>query len=82
MTTVSGTWQFTYDATGQLTSVIQPGGRVATYTYDAVGNRTQTTDDGAPTAYAIDNMNRYTSVGSVTYTYDADGRRIKKSSFE
>ena len=29
--------------------------------------------NGVTTAYTVNNMNQYTSVGGVAYTYDADG---------
>jgi RHS repeat-associated protein len=45
-------------------------------TYDAAGN---VTNDGLGGVFAFDGENRIKTAGSVTYTYDADGRRIQKS---
>ena len=43
------------------------------YNYDAMGNRTSTVINGVTTVYTTNDMNEYTSVGGVAYTYDADG---------
>ncbi len=43
------------------------------YSYDAMGNRITTVINGVTTAYTSNNVNEYTSVGGVSYTYDADG---------
>ena len=48
--------------------------------YDAMGNRIQVTQNGATTGYTTNNLNQYTTVGGVTYTYDADGNLIRKAS--
>jgi RHS repeat-associated protein len=72
-TTLGGTTTYGYDAAGQLTSVSLPGGRVITYGYDAAGNRTVVSDNGAATTYATNSLDQYTSAGSATFTYDADG---------
>jgi RHS repeat-associated protein len=45
------------------------------FTYDNAGNLTA---DGTYT-YAWNALNQLTSAGGVTYTYDGDGRRVKKS---
>ncbi|HEY6251340.1 MAG TPA: RHS repeat-associated core domain-containing protein [Candidatus Angelobacter sp.] len=83
---------YTYDAWGNLQKIPgSPAGEnfqhaadsnnhLVSYNYDAAGNMT---NDGA-TAYVIDAENRITSAtansATTTYTYDADGRRVKKSS--
>ena len=41
-----------------------------------MGNRTSTVINGVTTAYTTNNLNEYTSVGGVQYTYDADGNLI------
>ena len=45
--------------------------------YDAAGNLTDYT---APGQYVYDSENRIQSTGGMTYTYDADGNRVEKSS--
>ena len=86
---------FTIDNWGNLYSITEPSthapctvpqlnlsatatNRLNALGYDAAGN---TTSDGVGGAYAYDGENRQTSVtpGSVTYTYDGDGKRVKKS---
>src|SRR4030095_2690574 len=62
-----------YDALGQLTRVEYADGRVVEYTYDAAGNRTDVKNNGASTIYMPNALNQYTTVGSATYLYDADG---------
>ena len=57
-----------------------PDGSSATYTYDAMGNRIQVTQNGVTTDYTTNNLNQYTTVGGVTYTYDADGNLIRTAS--
>ena len=52
------------------------GNHLLGYSYDAGGNMTS---DGVNT-YVYDGENRVSSVAGVSYTYDADGRRVKKSS--
>jgi RHS repeat-associated protein len=78
-TTADGTTFYGYDSLGQLTSVSLPGGRVITYVYDAVGNRSSVTDNGITTQYTTNVMNEYVLVGNTIYTYDADGNLTSKS---
>ena len=80
--TLDGTWTYTYDADGQLihavfasTNPSVPSQDLA-YSYDAMGNRITTVINGVTTAYTTNNMNEYTSVGGVDYTYDADGNLL------
>ena len=58
---------YTYDADNELTN-----DGVATYTYDANGNRTMT-------GYSTGTGNQLLNDGTYTYTYDADGNMIEKS---
>jgi len=48
------------------------------YTYDVGGN--MLTDGINNWTYVYDGENRITTAGGVSYTYDADGRRVQKSS--
>ncbi|WP_199332029.1 Calx-beta domain-containing protein [Anabaena lutea] len=79
MTTLEGTFQYGYDATGQLISVVTPTNRTINYQYDAAGNRIGVTDNGTTTNYNTNNLNQYTNVGNAVYTYDTDGNVISKT---
>ena len=77
--TLDGDWNYTYDADGQLIQAVfastnpsVPSQDLA-YSYDAMGNRITTIINGVTTAYTSNDMNEYTSVGGIAYTYDADG---------
>jgi RHS repeat-associated protein len=87
----NGHWanSYTYDAWGNLTNKTpgSPAGEnmnqpadtnnhLAGLTYDAAGN---VKNDGLGGFFVFDGENRIKTAGSVTYTYDADGRRIQKS---
>jgi RHS repeat-associated protein len=78
MTTLEGTTSYGYDADGQLTSVVLPGGRTIQYVYDAAGNRVSVTDIGVTTNYTTNNLNQYTAVGTAQLLYDADGNLISQ----
>ena len=74
---------YTYDPLHRLTQESSTGGLLAPRTidhaYDAVGNRTLETIDGAPVSAAFDANDRITTQGSVTYAYDDDGNTLQKS---
>jgi RHS repeat-associated protein len=87
----NGHWanSYAYDAWGNLTNKTpgSPAGEnmnqpadsnnhLSGLTYDAAGN---VTNDGLGGVFVFDAENRIKTAGSVTYTYDADGRRIQKS---
>jgi RHS repeat-associated protein len=54
------------------------GNHLSSYSYDVAGN--MQTDGINNWTYVYDAENRITSAGGTTYTYDAEGRRVKKSS--
>jgi RHS repeat-associated protein len=87
----NGHWAntYTYDAWGNLTNKTPgaPAGEnlnktadtnnhLSGLTYDAAGN---VINDGLGGAFVFDGENRIKTASSVTYTYDAVGRRIQKS---
>ena len=54
-----------------------PNNQLTGYGYDAAGNMTNDPTDGVTLSY--DQENRITGAAGYTYTYDADGNRVKKS---
>ncbi|AFY39930.1 RHS repeat-associated core domain protein [[Leptolyngbya] sp. PCC 7376] len=84
VTNIDGNWSYTYDALGQLSGAVFESTNPAienqniTYEYDASGNRRRTIVNGETTNYAANNLNQYTSAGTVVYDYDADGNLISK----
>jgi RHS repeat-associated protein len=54
-----------------------PNNQLTGYGYDAAGNMTSDPTDGVTLSY--DQENRITGAAGYTYTYDADGNRVKKS---
>ncbi|MGA1874933.1 MAG: RHS repeat-associated core domain-containing protein [bacterium] len=79
MTPLDGTYQYQYDANGQLIGVTYPDGRTASYSYDSSGNRISATEAGIQEAYTNNNMNQYTRAGDETFTYDEDGNLISRT---
>ncbi len=72
----AGNESYTLDELGRLTSVQYPDGEIASYTYDAIGNRlTETTSDGT-TTYDYNAEGQLVSDGERTYTYDAAGNTV------
>ena len=78
---------YTYNAGGQVTNEVQ-GPQTATFEYDADGRLSiETMPDGITAAYGYDKdaeptgityMSGTTTVGTVTYGYDVDGRRVSE----
>ena len=83
--------KYYYDANYQLTQSDYPNAaplnaEIDKWTYDAIGNRTQSIVNGAPTSYTYyknggnpNNGQRLQSDGINTYTYDNNGNMITKS---
>jgi RHS repeat-associated protein len=79
------TLTYGYDLANRLTELTNPGptagqGHLAgapynwsTYVLDPVGNRNQVVTNGVATNYAANNLNQYTSIGTLTSTYDSKG---------
>ena len=79
MTTLAGTFTYTYDANDQLTAVTAPGGRTITYQYDLAGNRTAVVDGGTSAGYVVNGLNQYLTAGSASFGYDADGNLVSRN---
>jgi RHS repeat-associated protein len=81
---------FAYDAGYRLTNYKQGtlnGNTISSpviqnsYTYDAVGNRTSANLNGVNTNYAVNNLNQYTNVNGVNFTYDGNGNLTYDGNF-
>ncbi|MFP4439784.1 MAG: RHS repeat-associated core domain-containing protein, partial [Chloroflexaceae bacterium] len=70
---VTTTFSYTYDQRGQLTTVQQDGSVVATYTYDANGNRLSVTDTQGTVTASYDAQDRVLQAGATSATYTAAG---------
>ncbi|MFO7902330.1 MAG: FG-GAP-like repeat-containing protein [Pirellulaceae bacterium] len=85
MSTTYGEWTYAYDATGQLTQAVLDStdadisDKTISYEYDPVGNRISVIEDGITTDYETNELNQYTSVGDMTFQYDADGNLILRT---
>jgi RHS repeat-associated protein len=69
------TRNFSYDAADRLTAVQNPTQTVESYNYDAVGNRTAS---HLSSTYSYQPFNRVVTIGSNTYSYDANGHLTQK----
>ncbi len=71
MDTLDGKWSYKYDDLGQLTNAVLAStspdipSQDLHYSYDAMGNRTQTVENGATVNYTTNNMNQYTKTEAV-----------------
>ncbi len=79
-----GTTSYTYDRAGRLSAIDYSDSTPdVTFTYDAAGNRTQTTDGAGTQTYAYDNVNRLASVtraaDTFSYVYDLAGNITRRT---
>jgi RHS repeat-associated protein len=74
--TIGGLTGYTGCTQENLNIGVTTKNQISGYTYDAAGN--MTTNPGVGT-YTYDAENRMTATAGVTYTYDGDGKRVKKS---
>ena len=72
-TTSTGLDDYIYDMIDRVTQVTYAGGRTVTYDLDPVGNRRSINDNGVVTPYTSNNLNQYTDVNGVPYTYNQNG---------
>ncbi len=80
VTTLEGITSYGYDGAGRLNSAALPNGRLLTYAYDAAGNRTVASDNGAIRNYSVNNLNQYVAFGSTSQAFDAAGNLVSNSS--
>jgi YD repeat-containing protein len=77
LTADGGVTTYSYNQLNQLASVSSPGGAVSQFSYDSRGNM----NVRRGTTLVFDDANRLTSIaGTGSYVYDAQGRRVKKTS--
>jgi RHS repeat-associated protein len=79
ITNTTNLYVYGYDAAGRLATVIRNGAQIASYSYDANGNRTNTSDSRGTFAGSYDNQDRLLSYGSATYSYSANGELQSKT---
>jgi RHS repeat-associated protein len=72
MTDVSGTEIYTFDKKYQVVKAQYPNGTNTSYTYDNAYNRTGM-NNGTIIEYSVNNMNQYTSVAGIAFSYDQNG---------
>jgi len=76
---ITHTWEYAYDAIGQLTTVKKDGSTVEAYGYDEIGNRITITNSLTGVSlgagdYGYDADSKLRTAGTTLYNYDADGR--------
>ncbi|MGG1691490.1 hypothetical protein ABDH65_15895 [Heyndrickxia ginsengihumi] len=81
-TTAKGDTSYTYDQNNQLTKEVLPDGTINSYTYDAVGNRTQGTVNGKTSTYTYNDANQIVTKNGTAYTYDKDGNLTQDENFK
>lgn len=76
-----GVVSYAYDNNYRLVDETRTGlnAFVATYTYDAVGNRLTANRSGVITNYTYDDNDRLIGENLITYTYDPNGNRTRKT---
>jgi RHS repeat-associated protein len=71
---VNHTYDYQYDADGQLTGVVRDGTTVESYAYDADGNRiSRQLGGGAVETATYDSQGRLAQLGGVAYQFDPAG---------
>ncbi|OGL35454.1 hypothetical protein A3A68_01065 [Candidatus Saccharibacteria bacterium RIFCSPLOWO2_01_FULL_48_13] len=70
---------FTYDSVNRLLSATHTYGTY-TYTYDAVGNRSTSNENGTNSTYTHNNDNQMTAKASRTFSYDNQGNETADGS--
>jgi RHS repeat-associated protein len=76
---VPNTYDYTYDAAGQLIEVKLNSVTTSTYVYDSNDNRASLTTSGGTVTGTYDNQDRLTQYGTTTYVYTANGELSSKT---
>ncbi len=76
---VSDTYEYAYDSTGQLIETRRNGTVVETASYDANGNRTSYSSEGAVVTASYDLRDRLLSRGTTDYSYSPSGELVSKT---
>ncbi len=74
-----GTYDYTYDTAGRLSTVKLNTVTIATYTYDSNGNRASLTTASGTLNGTYDAQDRMTAYGGATYAYTANGELQSKT---
>ena len=73
-------WNYAYDNFNQVVSGVLNNKEAQVsnhaYTYDLIGNRTASNDNGIAKVYTANNLNQYTEVSGTNFVYDADGNLL------
>lgn len=75
----STTYEYLYDLRGRLIEARRNGSTLATYTYDANGNRTSRTDAQGTLIGTFDAQDRLLAWGAVTFQHAPSGERILRN---
>jgi len=76
---ITTTWSYDYDTAGRLSDVSANGQLVASYAYDANGNRIQKTTPSGVEDGAADDQDRLVAFGAATFAYTARGSLAAKT---
>jgi RHS repeat-associated protein len=76
----TNTFVYDYDLNGQLHQVTENGMVIATYGYDANGNRMSVTTATGTVTASVNAQDQLTQLGDITYTYAADGSLASRTS--
>ncbi|MEZ4864465.1 MAG: RHS repeat-associated core domain-containing protein [Caldilineaceae bacterium] len=78
ITNATVVYLYGYDTAGRLATVRRNGAQIASYSYDANGNRLSGSDSSGTNNGSYDNQDRLLSYGNATYSYTANGELTSK----
>jgi RHS repeat-associated protein len=74
-----GVTRYAYDALNRMISWTAPSGQPTSYGYGATGDRTSMTSSVGTTTYTYDADDRLLTAGTASFTYDGNGNRLTKT---